>query len=151
MPFVVLLWVMLNIASTLSPLEAQAGFYHWMVALPSHEAYSVLMTIWSAGAHNRLYRALPVLFPWWPVANVTTSITHIRACHLAYKLDQEERAGLDVETGLTPGEGAKEDPAPLQNTLTTATTRTWLERERTVEDVALERRQVYGPSIPPFA
>ncbi|KAH7398201.1 hypothetical protein BKA66DRAFT_437281 [Pyrenochaeta sp. MPI-SDFR-AT-0127] len=149
MPFVVLLWVLLNIASTLSPLELQAGFYHWMVALPSHEAYSVLMTIWSGGAHNRLYRALPILFSWWLVANITTSLTHIRACHLAYKLDQEQAiAAKDVEAGLSPAQDA-EEIVPVQNSMTRTTT--VMERQRTVEEVALERRQVYGPSIPPFA
>ncbi|CAO2654634.1 Nn.00g113670.m01.CDS01 [Neocucurbitaria sp. VM-36] len=152
MPFVVLLWVLLNIASTLSPLEGQANFYHWMVALPSHEAYSILVTIWTGGAHNRLYRALPILFAWWLVANVTTSLTHIRACHLAYRLEEEQRVdledGKDVEDGLAAGNN-REDAASLQHTLTRNTTR--LERQRTAEDIALERRQVYGPSIPPFA
>lgn len=152
MPFVVLLWVLLNLASTLSPLDAQAGFYHWQVALPSHQAYSILMTIWSNGAHSRLYQALPILFSWWLVANVTTSLTHIRACHLAYKLAPTSAVGVmggkDVEAGSMTGE-EKETSVPVQPTQTQATTS--LERQKTVESVALERRQVYGPSIPPLA
>jgi hypothetical protein len=152
MPFVVILWVLLNVSSTASPLEAQAGFYHWMVALPSHEAYSILVTIWTGGAHNRLYRALPILFAWWVTANVTTSLTHIRACHLAYKVDldevlEEERA-QEKDLEGTPTE-EREEPMSLQNTVTR--TLTQLTKQRTVEEVALERRQVYGPSIPPFA
>ncbi|KAF2467620.1 uncharacterized protein BDR25DRAFT_61314 [Lindgomyces ingoldianus] len=61
MPFVVLLWVFLNIASTLSPMELQAGFYHWGIALPSYNAYSVLVTIWTGGADNRLCDTCPGL------------------------------------------------------------------------------------------
>jgi hypothetical protein len=153
MPFVVLLWVLLNISSSLSPLEVQPAFYHWMVALPSHEAYSVMVTIWSSGSHNRLYRALPILFSWWVVANLTTTLTHFRACHLAFKLDQEDASvqsmgSKDEEAGL--GNEAKDEPMALQNSLTRPTSMR-VERQRTVEQAALERREVYGPSIPPLA
>ncbi|KAF1993651.1 hypothetical protein P154DRAFT_527591 [Amniculicola lignicola CBS 123094] len=152
MPFVLLFWVFLNIASTLSPLELQPGFYHWSVALPSLNAYSILMTIWSGGAHNRLYRAFPILFSWWVVANITTSITHWRAAHLAYKMehDQEtaqkkandEEAAVEVEGGTESSLSRKPTLFRLQM---------GLERQRTVEQAALEQRKVYGPSIPPLA
>lgn len=148
MPFVVLFWILVNIASALTPLELQAGFYHWAIALPSHEAYSVLVTIWTGGAHNRLYRSTPILFAWWIVANVTTTLAHIRACHLAYKFDKEqadEQDTGDVESGVHE---AKEEPLSTQNTI--AMTDTRLTRQRTVDEEALERREVYGPSIPPF-
>ncbi|KAF2031519.1 hypothetical protein EK21DRAFT_99679 [Setomelanomma holmii] len=120
MPFVVLLWVLLNMASALSPLELQAGFFHWGIALPSHEAYSVMVAIWTGGAHNRLYRALPILF----------------ACG--------------------HGDGKDEEPGPsLRNFLsklnTMSRTPTRLKRQRTVNEAALERREVYGPGIPPLA
>jgi hypothetical protein len=152
MPFVILLWILLNIASTISPLELQAGFYQWSIVLPSHEAYSILVTIWTGGAHNRLYRALPILFAWWILANMTTSLTHIRACHLAYKLDREQGTGSsaqeDVETGFSTAED-KEDSLSRGNTILRTTTQNT--RQRTVEEAALERREVYGPGIPPFA
>ncbi|KAH7068792.1 hypothetical protein BKA63DRAFT_95536 [Paraphoma chrysanthemicola] len=147
MPFVVLLWVLLNIASALSPLEVQAGFYHWGIALPSHEAYSVMVTIWSGGAHNRLYRALPILFGWWVLANITTTLTHLRACHLAYKLeehDDEQSVGKDVEAGPS-----LEDSSSKVDAMSRTPTR--LTRQKTVEEAALERREVYGPGIPPLA
>lgn len=153
MPFVVLLWVFLNIASTLSPLELQPAFYRWGIALPSHNAYSILITIWSGGSDNRLYRALPILFSWWVLANITTSLTHIRACHLAYKLE-EETGGLDEqhhtkdeEAGVA-FEGNDNASVSRQTTLNRPTTN--LQRQRTFEETALEQRQVYGPSIPPF-
>ncbi|KAF2240999.1 hypothetical protein BU26DRAFT_525534 [Trematosphaeria pertusa] len=153
MPFVVLLWVFLNIASTLSPLELQAGFYHWGIALPSHNAYSILITIWTGGSDNRLYRALPIMFAWWIVANLTTSATHIRACHLAYKFQQEEEGEVgpakDEEEAAAPRESQAREPISRQTTI--ARTATGLERQRTVEEIAREQRQVYGPSVPPFA
>jgi hypothetical protein len=67
MPFVVLTWVVLNIASTISPFEMNPRFFRWGYALPSHEAYQVLIQIWSGGCNNRLYRALPIMFSWWIV------------------------------------------------------------------------------------
>ncbi|KAF2677160.1 hypothetical protein K458DRAFT_424188 [Lentithecium fluviatile CBS 122367] len=156
MPFVVLLWVFLNLASTLSPIEVQAGFYHWGYALPSYNAYSVLVTVWSSGADNRLYRALPVLFSWWLLANMTTSATHVRACHLAAKFAQEEDVELmpkkDEEVGGNAGHAeAGAEARPAMSGETTVGRVNSLERVRTVEEMAMERRIVYGPSVPPFA
>lgn len=151
MPFVVLLWVFLNISSTLSPLELQPGFFHWGIALPSYNAYSILITIWTGGAENRLYRALPILFSWWVLANITTSLTHIRACHLAYKLDEESNQGQtksakDEEAGIS-SDGDADRMVSRQTTFNRPTT---LQRQKTFEEAAMEQRQVYGPSIPPF-
>ncbi|KAJ5135507.1 uncharacterized protein N7515_004785 [Penicillium bovifimosum] len=67
MPFIVLTWVIINVASTISPFEMSAGFFRWGYALPSHEAYQVLIQIWSGGCNNRLYQALPIMFSWWIV------------------------------------------------------------------------------------
>jgi hypothetical protein len=149
MPFVVLFWVLVNVASAASPLELQPGFYHWGIVLPSHEAYSVMVTVWTGGAHNELYRALPILFSWWIVGNVTATLTHLRACHLAYKVDREQGTGLDggkdVESDSI-SEEEKEDASSAQATMQGPTTR--LSRQRTVEEAVLERREVYGPGIP---
>lgn len=54
----------------------------------------------------------------------------------------------DEEAGL--GNEAKDEPMALQNSLTRPTSMR-VERQRTVEQAALERREVYGPSIPPLA
>ncbi|KAJ5771371.1 uncharacterized protein N7511_003422 [Penicillium nucicola] len=64
-PFVVLTWVIFNVASTITPFEMSPAFLRWGYALPSHEAYQVLMQIWSGGCNNRLYQALPIMFSWW--------------------------------------------------------------------------------------
>lgn len=102
MSFVVLAWGFLN-STTMSPLELQAGFFHWGVALPGHNAYLTLHTIWSGGARNRLYRTLPILFTWVVVGLVATTFAHFRACHLAYKVERgdvlEQEGSEDTEMG----------------------------------------------------
>jgi hypothetical protein len=65
MPYIVLTWVILNVASTITPFEMSPAFFRWEYALPSHEAYQVLLQIWSGGCNNRLYQALPIMFTWW--------------------------------------------------------------------------------------
>ncbi|KAH6684776.1 hypothetical protein B0J14DRAFT_466318 [Halenospora varia] len=62
--FFVLTWVITNVTSTIYPFELNPEFYRWSYALPAHEVYSVLVTIWSGGCANQLYRALPILFSW---------------------------------------------------------------------------------------
>lgn len=63
-PFGVLTWVLVNVAGTISPFELNPRFFRWAYALPSHEAYQLLVRIWSDGCENQLYRALPVMFSW---------------------------------------------------------------------------------------
>lgn len=63
-PFFMLSWIIANMASTIAPFELSPGFYRWGYALPAHETWQVLITIWSNGAVNRLYRALPIMFAW---------------------------------------------------------------------------------------
>jgi hypothetical protein len=145
MPFVVLLWVLLNIASVATPLELQAGFYQWGIVLPGHEAYSILVTIWTGGAHNRLYRALPILFGWWVLTNVTTTLTHFRSCHLAYKLEEEQGADKkDIEDGM------EERHDSMTGEMVWSRSGTRMTRQQSIREAAIERREVYGPSIPPF-
>jgi len=151
MPFVVLLWIFLNIASSLSPLEMQAGFYHWGIAFPSHNAYSTLVTIWTRGANNRLYRALPILFSWEIAGCISSSITHLRACHLSYKMGQERQLDEDIQNTKDEEDRIQSLDADVSRQTTLDRTASRLERQRSVEEAALEQRQVYGPSIPPFA
>lgn len=67
MPFCMLTWIIINVASSLSPLELSPGFFRWSHALPANETYQVLVQIWSDGCENKLYQALPILFSWWAV------------------------------------------------------------------------------------
>lgn len=62
--FFVLTWVIANVTSTIYPFDLSPGFYRVGYALPAHEIYSVLVTIWSEGCNDCLYRALPILFAW---------------------------------------------------------------------------------------
>ncbi|KAL6166190.1 hypothetical protein ACJQWK_07548 [Exserohilum turcicum] len=139
MPFVVPFWILLNTASVTSPLEMQPGVYKWSVILPSHEAYSVLTTIWTGGAHNRLYRALPILFSWWILTNITTTLAHIRACHLAYKVHQQQGTGPDIQKDVESGLYTAEDNKGRvsgQNTI--SRTATQITPPRTIEEAVSE-------------
>ncbi|KGO46700.1 protein of unknown function DUF3533 [Penicillium expansum] len=99
MPFIVLTWVILNVASTISPFELNPGFFRWGYALPSHEAYQVLIQIWSGGCNNRLYRALPIMFSWW-IVGVPIAVYAMQVRCKAAVAAQEalERAGLDSQS-----------------------------------------------------
>ncbi|EXJ76028.1 uncharacterized protein A1O5_00536 [Cladophialophora psammophila CBS 110553] len=83
MPFFILTWIVLNLASSVSPLQLNPAFYHWGYALPDNEAYSLLTDIWSKGAVPVLHRALPILFAWLLVGSSTAIIGHFRRCRLA--------------------------------------------------------------------
>jgi hypothetical protein len=137
MPFVVLAWIFTNIASTLSPLELQAGFFKGSYALPGMNGYEVLMTVWTGGARNRLYRNLPVLFGWVIVGTVTVAWAHWRACGKAEGLkelekdeDEEKKMGMeDSGVGIA---------------ISAATT---VGREE-VEEEELRQRDIYGAPLP---
>lgn len=77
LPFFLLTWIILNLTSTVSPLELSPAFYRWGYALPANEAYTVLTNIWSNGAVPALHRALPILFAWWLVGMGTAIYGHI--------------------------------------------------------------------------
>ncbi|KAJ5940879.1 hypothetical protein N7516_001047 [Penicillium verrucosum] len=96
MPFIVLTWVILNVASTISPFELNPGFFRWGYALPSHEAYQVLIQIWSGGCNNRLYRALPIMFSWWIVGVPIAVYAMQHRCRTALAAQEPlDRAGLE--------------------------------------------------------
>ncbi|KIX93899.1 uncharacterized protein Z520_10524 [Fonsecaea multimorphosa CBS 102226] len=83
MPFFILTWIVLNLSSSVSPLELNADFYRWGYALPDNEAYSLLTDIWSHGAVPVLHRALPILFAWLLVGSSAAIFGHFRRCRLA--------------------------------------------------------------------
>ncbi|KAJ6143698.1 hypothetical protein N7471_003151 [Penicillium samsonianum] len=99
MPFIVLTWVILNVASTISPFELNPGFFRWGYALPSHEAYQVLIQIWSGGCNNRLYRALPIMFSWWTVGVPIAVYAMQHRCKTAVASQETlDRAGLENQS-----------------------------------------------------
>ncbi|KAJ5950440.1 uncharacterized protein N7479_008853 [Penicillium vulpinum] len=102
MPFLVLTWVILNVASTLSPFELSPGFFRWGYALPSHEAYEVLIQIWSGGCNNRLYRALPIMFSWWVVGITIAVYAMQHRCKTAVAAQEAlDRAQSDAKHVMT--------------------------------------------------
>ncbi|KAJ5793739.1 hypothetical protein N7457_000338 [Penicillium paradoxum] len=109
MPFVVLTWVVLNIASTISPFEMSPGFFRWGYALPSHEAYQVLIQIWSGGCNNRLYQALPVMFSWWIVGIPIAVYAMQYRCKTAVGAqDGSDRANLGNDSEVKHAVGSDE-------------------------------------------
>nr|CAG8993139.1 Unknown function [Thelonectria discophora] len=69
-PFFVFTWIITNVASTVFPFEIMPVWYRVGYALPSREAYSLMVQIWS-GCGGQTKVALPVMFSWWVVGHVT--------------------------------------------------------------------------------
>lgn len=67
MPHFILTWIIINVTSTIGPLEQFPGFYRLIYAIPAHQLYQVLMDIWTQGCNPYLYRALVILFAEWVV------------------------------------------------------------------------------------
>ncbi|OJD29964.1 nitrosoguanidine resistance protein sng1 [Diplodia corticola] len=96
-PFFVLSWVIANVTSTIAPFELAPAFYRWAYALPAHETWLVLMTIWSGGAVNRLYRALPIMFAWVAVMAPCAFVALRWRCKKAVEAAAEEAERKEKE------------------------------------------------------
>ncbi|ODM20708.1 hypothetical protein SI65_03761 [Aspergillus cristatus] len=138
-PFCILTWVIINIASTISSFELNPGFFRWGYALPAHEVYQVLVQIWSDGCENQLYRALPILFSWWIAGIVLVVIAMRHRCQSAVAAEETAAA-------------AKEKDISQTNLSRDSSTQEIIPRDRqdTVEVSQIERT-AYWPSYPtPF-
>ncbi|EYE98311.1 SNG1 family protein [Aspergillus ruber CBS 135680] len=136
MPFCILTWVIMNVASTISPFELNPGFFRWGYALPAHEVYQVLVQVWSDGCENQLYRALPILFSWWIAGIVFVVIAMRHRCQTAVAAEEAAAAAKKKEkdilqTNLSRG-SSTQDIIP------------W-DRQDTVEASHTEQA-AYGPS-----
>ncbi|KAL4937783.1 hypothetical protein BDV06DRAFT_67055 [Aspergillus oleicola] len=127
MPFSILTWVIINIASTIGPFELSPGFFKWGYALPAHEVYEVLVLIWSGGCVNRLYRALPILFSWWVVLILGSVFAGRRRVALAKRQAQEEQTkqsltvGHDQTRTLVPVHETEAEEKPTERAIPTGT------------------------------
>lgn len=147
-PFFTYTWIVINVANSANPFELSPGFYKWGYALPTHAFWDVLFYVWSGGANNRLYRALPILFAWevavWPLA-VYAMIKRCRdAGRAEYK--EEERIRQLVEKQRTEG-------AALQNGKSAVSDEEADVREEEKEiraDAAIDRSQYYPSMGSPF-
>lgn len=99
--FFVLSWVIANVTSTIAPFELCPGFYRWAYALPAHETFATLITIWSGGAVNRLYRSLTIMFAWAVVfAPAAFFALKYRCKKAAEAAAEEEQAKREREEDL---------------------------------------------------
>ncbi|KAJ6142735.1 hypothetical protein N7471_002188 [Penicillium samsonianum] len=96
MPFFILTWVIMNVASTLSPFELSPGFYRIGYALPAYELYQVLVDIWTHGCNPTLYRSLPILFSWW-LLGIFAFLAGMRRRVLLFSADSGEPTISDDE------------------------------------------------------
>ncbi|THW82380.1 hypothetical protein D6D15_10232 [Aureobasidium pullulans] len=145
LPFFVLTWVILNVTSTIWPFELAPGFYRWGYALPAHEVWQVLIQIWSGGAVDRLYQALPILFTWEIVFLPLAVIALNHRCAVAereHKAKEEERRQL-----ILAAEKGKADEMGEGRTSESVAESPIEEKVHSFEaDVA---RNPYSPAIPP--
>ncbi|KGO67486.1 protein of unknown function DUF3533 [Penicillium italicum] len=134
MPFCVLTWVIMNVASSISPFELSPGFFRWGYALPAHEVYQVLVQIWSDGCQDQSYRALPILFSWWIVALSAAIYATRHRCKVAVKA---HNALKELENKSDASLRPSSSSAGL-----------WTRQRRdTIESIRLEN-MAYGPSYP---
>lgn len=94
--FFVVTWVIVNVTSTIFPFELTPGFYRWAYVLPAHETWQLLVQIWSRGAANRLYQALPILFAWEVALLPAAKAAMHHRCRAAARLHREEEEGRMV-------------------------------------------------------
>ncbi|KAF4469168.1 nitrosoguanidine resistance [Fusarium albosuccineum] len=100
-PFFVFTWIITNVASTVFPYELTPGWYRIGYALPSREAYVIMIQIWS-GCASELHIALPVLFTWWLVGHITAAFSVRKRCFDAAKSAAEYDAGeLTAASSMT--------------------------------------------------
>ncbi|KAL8719793.1 MAG: hypothetical protein Q9181_008019 [Wetmoreana brouardii] len=138
-PFLLLIWIIINITSSLSPFEVSPGFYSWGYALPAYEAYTILTDIWSSGSAPQIHRALPILFCWWIAGLGAATYGHVHRCHKAWML--ERKLG---ESSKSRAQEAPEDNAFESGNFTALE---MTPSEQLVEAVNAYR-SAYGPSVP---
>ncbi len=133
LPFFLLIWIILNITSSISPVEVNPRFYRWGCALPTHQAYSMLMDIWAFGHVPKLAPALPILFTWWIVGCAASFLSHLYRCHKAWRLEARM-----PEPSYSPRSSIRENPATADNVENL---------HKTTNPVVVE---MYSPCVPLF-
>ncbi|KAH0284630.1 hypothetical protein M436DRAFT_44140 [Aureobasidium namibiae CBS 147.97] len=140
LPFFVLTWVILNVTSTIWPFELAPAFYRWGYVLPAHEVWQVLIQIWSGGAVDRLYQALPILFTWEVVFLPLAIVALNHRCKVAERehlAAEEERRQL-----ILKAEKGKEDEVVEEEASSLV--------DAKVQSFEAEgQRDVYAPAIAP--
>ncbi|KAF6790760.1 nitrosoguanidine resistance protein [Colletotrichum sojae] len=96
-PFFFLTWIIVNIASVVTPLELMPGFYRLGYALPAREAYSLMVLAWSGCGAGQTRIALPVLFSWWVGGQVLAVFSIRKRCADAGKLAAAAAVAADAD------------------------------------------------------
>lgn len=159
LPFFVLTWVVMNVTSTIFPFELSAGFYRLGYVLPAHETWQVLVQIFSGGAVNRLYQALPILFVYeivlLPVAKMAMHHRCLTAVHAEQRDEEMRHAAVmkehhndDSKDGYVARENSVGEGSTHELTLVSSREAERIEQaEQQHEKVAQE----YWPAVPvPF-
>ena len=64
MPPYVLLYIIINVSSTVFPIEIKPQFYRLDYIWPAHNCYELIISIITHGGSGRVYRNVPILFGW---------------------------------------------------------------------------------------
>lgn len=156
--FFMLTWVVFNVTSTILPFELNPGFYRWGYALPAHNAYQILVQIWSGGGYQHLYQALPILFAWEiGTAPLVVLAMHKRCEAAAVEAQKAEEANKNTAARIPAKAEIADDiteTGTRDNSVSTAVPSQAARRSTVVSDAApMERRQSgqYFPNTPiPF-
>lgn len=151
LPMFVLTWVVFNVTSTIFPFELSAGFYRVGFVFPAHETWQVLVQIFSGGAVDRLYQALPILFVYEIVLLPMAKMAMHHRCIAAAKMAQEHEAAMAVANF----EGKGEDVMTARASSVAASSTHELRRVETSASQSQRQPQragdEYWPSVPvPF-
>lgn len=94
MPFAVVTWVVLNVASTLYPFTLSPGWYKIGYSMPAYNAYNTLLDIWTKGCNPVLYRTLPILFSWAIIGIILAHVGMHQRCKKALQAELVEEEAL---------------------------------------------------------
>ncbi|KAE8373718.1 hypothetical protein BDV26DRAFT_271512 [Aspergillus bertholletiae] len=147
LPFCILTWAIINVASTISPFELNPGFYRWGYALPAHELYQVLVEIWSNGCESQLHRALPIMFSWWIACLAIVPFAMRRRCKMAVAAEETARKSAAARKTTVPLPESTGRDGSLDSRQSSTRRIISQGRGETAESIRLEHI-AYGPSYP---
>lgn len=151
LPFFVITWVIVNVTSTIFPFELNPSFYRIGYAFPAHETWQVLVQIFSGGAVNRLYQALPILFVYEIVLLPLAKMGMHYRCIAAVRTEQEEEARAIARYSQLGDKGMEMTARTNSVTSSTHELKRVKTAERRQEDRVTRFGAAYWPSVPvPF-
>ncbi|KAI5286800.1 hypothetical protein KEM54_006502 [Ascosphaera aggregata] len=145
MPFCVLTWIIMNVTSTVAPLEISPGVFKWGYVLPGRVTYEILLQIWSRGCNNNLHRTLPVLLGWEIVGSLIAPWGILNRCKAAIMAKQmrgeEDRSSVSVSRQIS-----SEETEPGKSIAMVPE----VQRTQSLRESQRLDRLAYGPSFPSY-